>query len=116
MTLRATRALLRCGFPLALAGLLVSCRHPPAPALPALEVEYQKCWNFSLPDQVCSLFPDPNRRLNLWVRAALPNWKVEIRAGGQLLAATEEEEVRGGRRYRLPIPKQVDRLTVSLLS
>jgi hypothetical protein len=95
----------------ALAGSLLSCHPSPPPP----EVEYSGCWAFySEPEPVCSLFPDPDRRLRLWVRAPLPNEKIEIHAGGQSLVSLGVE-INGGRYYRLDIPKQADQLTVSLL-
>lgn len=114
MTSRAARDLLFRASRLALVGFLLSCRHQPPPTPSTLEVEYRGCWAFYLPNQVCSLFPDPNRRLNLWVKTTSPNGKVEIRAGGRLLGAAGDE-VSGGRYYRLAIPKPADRLTVSVL-
>lgn len=94
----------------AIAGLLAACgRQPPSPA--PLEVEIRGCWAFYLPRQVCSLFP--NRRLHLWVRTSPPHGKVEIHASRQLLTP-RGTEIGGGTYYRLEIPKQADRLTVSL--
>jgi tetratricopeptide (TPR) repeat protein len=96
---------------LAFAGLLLSC----GPAPPAPEVEFGGCWAVYLPSPVCALFPEPNRRLVLWVRTPPADGRVEIRAGGRRLTAAGGE-VSGGRRYRLPIPKPANRLTVSIVS
>ena len=115
MTLRAARNLLLRAFPWAFAGLLVSCQHRPAPTPPVLEVEYSGCWAFYLPNQVCALFPDPDRLLNLWVRTTPEDMRVEIRAGGQLLPAAGEEVSGGGKYYRPNIPEPADLLTVSVL-
>ena len=115
MTLRAARGLLLRAFPWGLAGFLAACQHRPAPALPVLEVEYKGCWAFYLPNQVCVLFPDPSRLLNLWVRTTPEDMKVEIRASGQLLPATGKEVSGGGKYYRPNIPRGADLLTVSVL-
>jgi cellulose synthase operon protein C len=114
MTLRGARSLLFRALPWVLAGFLASCRHRQPPAPPALEVEYSGCWAFYLPNQVCVPFPDPDRRLNLWVRTTPEDMKVEIRAGSRLLPATGEEVSGGGKRYRPNIPKGADLLTVSV--
>jgi hypothetical protein len=111
MTFGAIRGFLRFLL-LALVGLLVSCQHrPPLPAL-TLEVEYKGCWAFYLPNQVCAL--DPNRRLNLWVRVTSPGMKVEMRAGGQIVAKTGGD-LSSGKLYQLLIPKHSDLLTVATL-
>lgn len=90
---------------LALAGLFLSC----APDPPPLEVEYSGCWAVYAPGPVCALWPQPHRRLNLWIGTGD---RVEIRAGGRLLEVDPEERS-GGWFYRVEIPEPADLLTVS---
>ncbi len=97
---------------LALAASLLSCgrTQPPSPP-PPLEVEYSGCSAFYLRGPVCALWPGPDPKLKLWVKAD-PGSEIEIRADGTRLENTGEE-VNGGRRYVLPIPRQATLLTVS---
>ncbi len=117
MRRRGARDRLCRASPLALAGLLLSCDpnpSPPPPAAPTLEAEHSGCSAFyDLPEPVCALWPGPDPKLKLWVKADAGS-RVEIRTDGQLLT-TAGEPVRGGLRYLLPIPKQSSQLTVSAL-
>jgi hypothetical protein len=98
---------------LVLAGLLLSCG---GPSSPAPEVEYSGCWAAYLPGPVCALWPQPYRRINLWVKNPPPEQKVEIRAGGQLLNAPgQETKGEVGSFYKVSIPEKADLLTVSVL-
>lgn len=102
---------MRCpggGVFLAVLSFLVSC----GPGGPVPEVEYSGCWTFSQPGPVCALYPGPEPKLKLWVRAD-PGTAVEIEAGGRALPAVGEE-VKGGRRFLLPIPPGLSPLTVRL--
>jgi CHAT domain-containing protein len=99
--------------PLALATILLSCGPDQPPPSPPLEVEYSGCSAFYLQGPVCALWPGADPELKLWVKAD-PGSRVEIHAGSERLKA-EGVELGGGWRYRLSIPPQASRLTVSVV-
>lgn len=87
-----------------LLGAALACAPPPATPV---RVEYGGCAAVLLPGPVCRLGED--RSLHLWVEA-LPDARIEIRAGGRLDAWSEA--VQNGQRFVLAIPPGAESVEV----
>lgn len=91
---------------LSLVLLCVACNSPP-PAIRA-PVEYAGCEAVLLPGPVCRI--DPDLGLRLWIGVP-PDARIEIRAGGETIAAAAEA-VQGGQRFTLAVPDGAESVDV----
>lgn len=98
--------LLQSVFLLLFGTCMAACTAPPPEA--PLEVQYAACKAVLLPGPVCVL--NQSRKLFLWFEPP-PEAEIEIRAGGEPLAA-EIKPVREGQRFTVKIPPGAKRVDV----